>query len=350
MTKIEKGGVKKRIEGVDLNFERLNSTYYAALHNRISEEEISLKVIRQQINNDLFLPSSSEVSQILFLIQSTLRSSAEGRKIINLSPIGIRGFEQVITKSSPRKIAHLASKAADVVSDPTIQLAAEAVRVRQSHNLGPISLGAFHRCLRLQKYSSPDRTSIFEMYGTLDSYSKISQKESDHHMINLIQQYLRVIRILDPNIKPEVCISHIGIADKILENIKPNVSFQEKAKVISDYFDKEASGRIDYRYILTKEFIRYCEHLDIEKWGIRIQKILEEMPKIDGVTYSAKLDRSLGIGHYSGLTFMIYSGSVDLVDGGEVDWVSRLTSNRKEQSFVSGFGTDMLAGLINNNH
>jgi len=50
--------------------------------------------------------------------------------------------------------------------------------------------------------------------------------------------------------------------------------------------------------------------------------------------------------YYQGLNFKLYmereSGSIEIGDGGYVDWVQRMTGNRKERCLISGIGIDRL--------
>ena len=53
--------------------------------------------------------------------------------------------------------------------------------------------------------------------------------------------------------------------------------------------------------------------------------------------------------YYNGINYKIYmeteDGKVELGDGGFVDWIWRMTNNKKERCLISGFGLERFLSL-----
>jgi hypothetical protein len=65
------------------------------------------------------------------------------------------------------------------------------------------------------------------------------------------------------------------------------------------------------------------------------------------VTVATWQDRPSGRGYYSGLCCKVYATydgvTLEVGDGGVVDWTQQLLANRKERLFTSGLGLDRMA-------
>lgn len=346
-------GIEKRIDGVSLDSNIINSSYRASLHRKLSGVEIPLSTIRQQLFDPLFLPVSSEISYQIHELQNYIWDNFSDREIIQLSPVGIFGLDQHITKSSPLKIAHVASKSADIVADPVVQLTVEAMRRRLQGERNIIKLGTFQRCLRLQKYNDPSRKPIFEMFGTLNTAINLSEQEKVLEFGKLINKYVDFFRFFAPEEKFEVVISNMALSEYILEMFRygsdeqhDNDSFTEKAVNITNYFIPEVQGNLAADVLKTSEFETYISDIGIHRFVAPIRKLINNLSPRSNVSFSVRLDRAQGIGHYNGLAFMVFHDGIDLVDGGETNWLSKLTSNSKESSFVSGCGTELYAQIL----
>jgi hypothetical protein len=70
----------------------------------------------------------------------------------------------------------------------------------------------------------------------------------------------------------------------------------------------------------------------------------------EGVLVVDRPDREDGRGYYAGFCFKVRAGledeSIEVADGGLVDWTQRLVSSAKERLFISGLGLERVAALL----
>jgi hypothetical protein len=74
---------------------------------------------------------------------------------------------------------------------------------------------------------------------------------------------------------------------------------------------------------------------------------LASMDRVIEIDYTESLDVEV---YYQTLNFKIYLAykgqSIDIVDGGLVDWTQKLLGNRKERLLISGLGTELLFKIL----
>ena len=190
--------IENRINKVDLQSEEeaINSDYRAAIHKKFSEADVRPETIRQLVFEDFAAPLDSRLTEKLQHIHERILEDFPTREMITLSPLGVTGLDRYLTKTSALKIAHITGRPADVVADPTIQLAVETFRKRRSRNEDGVRLGAIHMCARLQNYSDERLKPVFEMFGTLDSSITSSDEFEAGEIVNLIGVYVGLLRSL----------------------------------------------------------------------------------------------------------------------------------------------------------
>lgn len=341
--------IEDRISRVDLNSATVNTDYRAALHQKLSGVSVNFGSVRSLFNDDLVLPLSASVTRKLYEIQSWVFNNSNNRELISLSPLGIFGIDQILTKTSPLKIAHIAGQPVDVVADPTIQLVAETYRRRRSKDQGNISLGAFHKCTRLQRYTDSTYKSIFEMFGTVDSRSRDPSNEFEIDTIcRLIDSYTALIEDIYPGHVIDVIFGNLGVAKKVLlrdgqQELSSN--FTEKIDLVAERLPTDLRGVLPIELLIQTDFIADCDKMLIKSEVAKIGRVANKLANVERRNLNFSLDRIQGLGHYNGLVFMLFANGVDLVDGGTVDWVQSLSSNTKERTVVSGMGTQLLAEL-----
>ncbi|OGM14047.1 hypothetical protein A3D84_02975 [Candidatus Woesebacteria bacterium RIFCSPHIGHO2_02_FULL_42_20] len=340
--------IENRVAGVDLNNDKIDTDYRAALHRKISKAEIDLQAIRRLIHGDFGQPLSGEAALVLHNIGNILFEKRGGREMIYLSALSPFGLDSILARTSPLKVAHVTGRTADVVADPTTQLATEVYRRRSQGNKNGIKLGAVHKCVRLQRYTDKNYLTSFEMFGTADSILRHTNNRSPEISIlrNLIDYYLNAIGEISPGSNLEVCVGNVGIANKILPESSSSLSSAEletQGKFLTESFADNLQGRLPQKIINLPETQKQAGGLNIGGELLTIERVLTSLPPKPNVTYTFQLDRLYGRGHYSGQVFTIFVGDVDFIDGGVVDWVARLSSNLKETTVVSGFGTELFA-------
>jgi len=332
--------IEKRIGRVDVGGEqKVNTDYRAAIHKKFSEKEPNPDAIRQLMNEDFVLPLDARLTKKLAAIHEDLYSVFPARELITLSPIGVSGLDQYLTRTSPFKIAHTTGKPADVVADPTIQLAAEVYRRRQTKDNQELSLGTSHMCTRLQKYADRMLKPTFEMFGTLDSAVTPTDEFEMEKITDLIRGYRDLFKLLSTEGNVSVVISNLKIAMKLIGEEDSAATPEAKQISIQGKLPPALRGIIPLKSIEDPETVGSTRDIAL------MMDLSKKIDVGDGSNVGLQFDRVDGLGHYSGLCFSINIGDVNVADGGAVDWVSKLTSNRKERTVVSGLGTQLLAGL-----
>lgn len=340
--------IENRIGEVDLNKENVDSNYRATIHKKFSESEISPEALRQIIFEEIVSPLDSDLTRKLFKIREGIYSVFPSREIVTLSPMGASGLDQYLTKTSPLKIAHVASRPTDIVADPTIQLAAEVYRRRRNRKNEEISIGASQMCTRLQKYSNKSLKPVFEMFGTLDSRIGGSDGFESETVANLIAGFIELFSLLDVQASPKVVFRNLKIPAKLLGDLVDNSELEAKVSLLKSKLPDTLIGVLPTDGI-SDSFFDELENINNIRNDILVMRkaAADLRKKIPDIDVGIQLDRVDGLGHYTGLAFSVNLGDTNIADGGTVDWVEKLSSNSKERTVVSGLGTQLLAGFIN---
>jgi len=314
----------------------------AAIHGIMSTPP-PLSRVKRWIKDTSVQPLGPELSEKILRVEAVLTNLAGefGRSIIVMSPVSPKGLVSSLTKTDPKKISHGTGRPVDIVSDPTIDLVTEAYRWRARGEKQPISLGTNQRCFRLQRYANEHYKPHFSMFATLDSTSgyKRGRNFSVDAITSLAVFYSRVLRELGIEETLEFSIGHIGVTSKC----------QELAKRL-DVTTLELSERKLLDQVNFDKLKKNLSPLGIVRELRQMEKLatsLSEACLAGDVNVSLQLSRPSGVGHYNSLAFyIIMPDGKDVVDGGTVDWLSQLTSNRKEYTVVSGMGTQLLAEYL----
>lgn len=128
-----------------------------------------------------------------------------------------------------------------------------------------------------------------------------------------------------------------------------------------------SSGKAGGSYCCEKELLikqlSYYKRLFSEKYGVKLSVVLKkrtgytdgdgffesiaelvrsELPKVPLSFDSAHEDNN----YYKGVNFKLYiekeNGIIEVADGGFVDWIEKMTGNRKLRCLISGLGMDRL--------
>jgi hypothetical protein len=329
--------IENRISKVNLNEDGLDSNYRAAVHKKFSEDTVSPEALRQNLMEDFVEPLDAETTKNLHETHDKIFNVFSDREIITLSSLGGHGLDSYLTETSPLKVAHLTGRNADLVADPAIQLAAEAYRRRLKRDQGEISLGAVHRCIRLQRYEDKNRKTNFEMFATLDSkHRDLTQSFETDKICELISRYIGLLSQYDLKEKLTVALGNIRLAPKILSEAAAIKTCPEG--VIAE-LPVNLRGLQSPEILSDLTFQKYAESAGINNDLSPLIKLINILKDKTGLDPKIQIDRLDGLGHYKSLVFQILLGKKLIVDGGTVDWVRKLNSNNKEKTVVSGFGT-----------
>jgi hypothetical protein len=199
-----------------------------------------------------------------------------------------------------------------VVSDSTNVLALEcAVRRREAlrtnpKSIQPIHLAASHRLLRAQQYGDPKALAHFSSFALCSAGRDMGNLKFEFQALSLhISFYLTALR------------AFLGTGISLRLSV---TDLQENKQV--DPIKNELFSN------LRSEF--------------------------EGVECALDPQRTSGRGYYRGFCFHIHaiesSGrSLELVDGGCVDWTQKLLSSAKERLVISGIGSERLCSEFGDN-
>lgn len=341
-------GIEERIKNIDLNSGEINTDYRAAIHQRYSNTPVNINNVRRLLTESFAFSTDAQTTRTLHAIHSWMFDNFS-REIITLSPLGVYGLDQVLTSTSSLKIAHVTGKPADVVADPTVQLTGEVYRRRKVRDENELILGTFHQCTRLQHYANPLFKPVFEMFGTVDSTLKSSKGFGIKGIARLVSDYGRLIRFFIDDPLIEVVLGNVGIAGKVLEPYtkEDELNLQKRTDILAEAVPETLRGSIGSDAVYSQEADVFFRKYGLLWEADNLKALVEAVrPVTQDDRLLVHLNRIQGLGHYKGLVFMIHVDGVNLADGGEVDWVDKLTANAKERTVVSGFGNTLLASKI----
>jgi len=282
--------------------------------------------------------------------------------MIDLSPVSVLGTNSVLADISQKTVLS-ALRDVEVVADPTTALALEAVRIRGQSDSDTIRLASCMRTLRLQNFqNNPGFSNHFLALGMVSA-----GKDSGHRSFEIeelkthIKSSLRVLGSVKPNALHKTTVYYsdtrvmhsicrlIGIETSVL----PPMSRQSGFSAFEHFgieLPKYATGpsEVEDRTKFGKEFCRAMNEIDF-LWDSTIRDLSEQYPNIDFVLH---LDRSAGINYYDGPCFKIRARNEQglvfpLVDGGRVDWASKLSGSKKDRMLATGIGLELLEKQFN---
>jgi hypothetical protein len=254
--------------------------------------------------NRFVRPSPVSPTRLLQWDETALSHLPTDFEALALSPVTPLGTSSAVA-SVDQNWAVSTARNTEVVSDPTNVLALEcAVRRRELLRADPAStipvhLAASHRLVRAQRYDSPLSATHFASFVLCSAGRDQPGRLFGLTSIGLhIRFYLSALR------------TFLGQAAPL-------------AVTLTDFSRESRNDMLEAKLLAP---------LRLEFGQLRC--VVD-----DG--------RSAGRGYYPGLCFHIYATTprgqpLELVDGGSVDWMGKLLSNRKERLVISGLGSERL--------
>lgn len=255
--------------------------------------------------------------------------AAAGYEAVELAPVEPLGCNTAVAGVHQNNVLATV-RGTEVVADPTVPLALAAARDRHAGK-DVVRLCAAHRVLRQQAFDPP-ALQHFLVFGMVTG----ARTRSDHHaQVEALGEHVRtylaivdaarelgahvgdtVVRVSDTDV-------HAACVDGEVE-ITPDVSRPR------DAVEPEMARRLGRR----------LRRLEL------VAQTLEPIVSAGGGRLLVDLTRTDGVAYYDGLQLRIEASlngeSHELVDGGSVDWATRLLSDRREHLFTSGIGLERL--------
>lgn len=290
-------------------------------------------------------------------------------QVVELSPIAPLGVNSVITRVS-QDVSLPTIRGSEVVSDPTTVLALECAVQRQqlrNHDLTRgtvVNLATTQRVLRLQPF---DATRGYMQHfrglglcsgGRSDSRSGFINEALTSHISIWLGLVKRLQEMGYEFGEQTVRISDTRVLDQLIDALSLSRA-EINANSTNDDFDLfEAYGislprQLDLSEVASssawdsyglRKRLPYLESLD----QLIASSLRERYP---GARLCFDLTRKCGIGYYDGICYTVTAlnsagRSVQLADGGTVDWLAQLTTDQREQMFTSGFGVELTHKLF----
>jgi hypothetical protein len=256
--------------------------------------------------------------------------SAPDYQPIELSPVEPQGLNQVLGRIDQYNVLATV-RSTEVVADPTSALTLEAA-ARRTGGQSAVRLCTCHRVLRLQPFDGPGLLQHFRLFAMVSA----GRSEPGHGfalraLAEHVEAYLMLYGALHPGGRAVVRLSDTAVHQHLRERgIEPTADVAAPADAVPEA-ELGALGRRLHR---------------LERAMDAVRPLAAHTP---GVRVLTDLSRTHATGYYDGLQLRIdveVDGEMrDVADGGSVDWMQRLLSDRREALFTSGIGLErMLPG------
>lgn len=246
----------------------------------------------KQYERDAFTAPAPIDQRVAHIIDGHLLAAAAEFEAIELSPVAPLGTCSAIALADQHKILS-ALRGTEVQADPTNSLALECARRLRAGATGPLRLATCTRVVRCQQVPNiPGFTQHFRIFGLVTA----GREAADHGTTTTaIVDHVRTIhRALD---RLETAGYAFGKRRVVLRSTAARIAVADRvAAALSD-----------------------------------LEIVREELthPYYDGLRYVIVVTAPNGDG-------------VPLIDGGAVDWVAKLTSNRSYVCVVTGMGAQLI--------
>ncbi|MCC7207583.1 MAG: hypothetical protein IT323_09760 [Anaerolineae bacterium] len=291
---------------VDVLAEGLSPTDLQSLllevYRRRAQSRQPAAVLADYEKNRFVRPSALSPLALVEWEQTAFASLPDSFEPVALSPVAPLGTCAAVALNDQRRVLSTARNT-EVVSDSTNVLALECARRRRQIMQGDpksplaIHLAASHRLLRTQRYENPDLVPHFSAFALCSAGRDQGRLEWEFSaLLTHIRFYCQAIRAYTRADTPlRVAVTPLS-----------------------------ASAQ---RYAVVERLLSILQD----------QVVNAELVRDD--------QRTSGRGYYSDVCFHVYATTTDgrtleLADGGAVDWTQKLLGNAKERCVTSGIGSE----------
>jgi len=336
---------EKKIKNISLgeiirNYEK---NRFSAVANANPKELLEIDTILYSILPDYFLP-------------------------VELSPVSTVGANAALTSLDP-KVVLSTIRNVEVVGDPsmalTIELAHRRRLLRITKKDTETHLATSHRALRLQAFSKDSNLAAhFRAFALVSGardvtgFNKFELSALSTHIETWLNFLARSTNHGYKTQNVSVAISDIRIMEKLILDGHMN-----KDELISKTKDRTFNPFKAYSINLPEQVghaldipISYPElETYINELRFTEKQIIETLrDKYPDVRFYFDVNRSSGVGYYSGLCYRIVADNptgknYSLAGGGACDWTRKLLNNKREHLITSGFGTEFFNKMFKSN-
>lgn len=266
------------------------------------------RVLRDYERDVYVRPAVTPPSQLADWERVMLRALPVEVEAVALSPLAPLGTSSVVA-SVPQDWAITTVRAAEVVSDLTNVLALEAASRRRRVGARPfdVHLAASHRLVRGQRFDGPDQRQHFALFGMVSAGRDRGTLRFELEAVRMqLQTYFAALFAYWRDV-PAVRLA--------LTILGPDTTADAP------------------RRTLVEQYL--------------VDRLHQAFPMVD-IGYDD--ERARGRNYYRDLCFQVDAATGDgawsnLIDGGAVDWTSRLLGDAKERTVISGIGSERVCAF-----
>ena len=320
-------------------------------------------------NPDFFGISTLDQREIIKFKAGFYSVLPEKFEAVELAPICPLGTNAILTKISQNNTLSTI-RGSEVVSDSTTPLAMACAARRKRLKRDPetqndiVRLATSHRVLRLQPFDKAK--GYMQHFNLLGLCTGGRESRNKTYVPNVMKEHIMVwldfFNWLNKKgyALEDICvnISNMKIVERIIEGLSLSrevinrnslnedfdlfkhfgINLEDKISSIDEINHDKAA-----QYCIT-EFLPQLLHFEDKILGLL-------SVKYPNVKFSFELGRKAGLGYYKDYCFHIYATNqagrvIQLADGGSVDWVAQLLSDRKEYAVISGIGAELIQKLL----
>lgn len=289
---------------------------------------------------------------------------------LDLSPIEPLGLNSTLSKLS-QDLTLATIRGSEVLSDPTSAMAIEAAKRRRAMIMNSedknksIKLASCSRILRMQPFDKNkgymQHYSAFALCSAGRDNSKrlFSEEALTEHLTVWLDMVTKLNNEKGGLFKDiEVKISDVRIMEKLISILGLSRSEINKNSLNEEWdmfkensvdFPAEVATTLDVPHSLIKHFdLTRVMPMLMQIEYVILPPLKEKFPN---VSFSFDFNRKAGLGYYQDLCFHVFAKNnegrtIQLSDGGTVDWVAKFLASDKERTFTSGFGSELIQRLF----
>jgi hypothetical protein len=309
-----------------------------------------------------FGPNGISQRELIHFEQLCYDGLPEHFESVQLSPIAPLGTNAVLTSLSQNNTLSTI-RGSEVVSDITTQLALECATRDTSSEI--VNLASMGRVLRLQPFdSSKGYMQHFNLFNLCSGGKVVGQNINSPMVADHIDSLLGVIGHLNQNgygmNNITVSITDINFMEQLIQlqglsrDVLNKHSLDEEFDVF-DTYDVDFPKVVDDLESLTPDKFANVGMKDFSKYYAGIYRdIIADLKEVHpGVLFNFDFNRKAGLGYYRNLCFHIFcedksGNTIQLADGGSVDWLAKLKNDNKNTMVISGIGAELIQKIFVN--
>jgi hypothetical protein len=303
----------------------------------------------QYQRSSMFAPSGVE-GRALHELRRAAFSAAEGFEAVEVAPIQPLGTNACAGIDPNNVLA--ATRQAEVIADPTSQLALEAARRRLRSRDATLRLAACTRVMRLQPVDVPGYKPHFLIFVLVSAGKAVADERFEREEIALhASVYAKLLRSRAVPLQ-RIELSDTRAVEALVQTRIPRDVLREEVRGHRPGSGNDVLAR--FGLDLPRASLDPAADLqrmaapaaDVARHGRLAKETMEPLAASTGAPVVADLGRLWGLGYYAGLRLCVVAGHPEgdaaIADGGVVTWTQTMLGDARERLVTSGFGLELL--------